>query len=127
MGNDLIDQAVFLCLLRGKVVVALGVLLDLFQRLAGVLAEHPVHLIADIDHVLGMDLDIRGLAGKAAALLAETDVLVDGPFVESRKSLELKWCGSSNQRLIDLPATRRAGSVVEWQPASFSLEKPSNW
>ena len=32
-----------------------------------------------------------------------------------------------NQRLIDVPATRRAGSVVEWQPASFSLEKPSNW
>ena len=32
------NQAVFLCLLRGKVVVALGVLLDLFQRLAGVRA-----------------------------------------------------------------------------------------
>ena len=60
-------------------------------------------------------------------LLQLLDVLVDGPFVESRKSLELKWCGSSNQRLIDVPATRRAGSVVEWQPASFSLEKPSNW
>ena len=71
-----------------------------------------------------------------AALLADIranglvhDVTLSGgePFVESRKSLELKWCGSSNQRLIDLPATRRAGSVVEWQPASFSLEKPSNW
>ena len=60
-------------------------------------------------------------------LLDSIDVLVDGPFVESRKSLELKWCGSSNQRLIDVPATRRAGSVVEWQPTSFSLEKPSNW
>ena len=60
-------------------------------------------------------------------LLDSIDVLVDGPFVESRKSLELKWCGSSNQRLIDVPATRRAGFVVEWQPTSFSLEKPSNW
>ena len=60
-------------------------------------------------------------------LLDSIDVLVDGPFVESRKSLELKWCGSSNQRLIDVPATRRTGSVVEWQPTSFSLEKPSNW
>ena len=64
---------------------------------------------------------------EARPLLESVDVLVDGPFVESRKSLELKWCGSSNQRLIDVPATRRAGSVVEWQPASFSLEKPSNW
>ena len=31
------------------------------------------------------------------------------------------------RRLGLKPATRRAGSVVEWQPASFSLEKPSNW
>ena len=72
--------------------------------------------------------DLAGLTDPAIAnLLDHIDVLVDGPFVESRKSLELKWCGSSNQRLIDVPATRRAGSVVEWQPASFSLEKPSNW
>ena len=72
--------------------------------------------------------DLAGRTDPAIAnLLDHIDVLVDGPFVESRKSLELKWCGSSNQRLIDVPATRRAGSVVEWQPASFSLEKPSNW
>lgn len=71
----------------------------------------------------------EGIADDLAVgdLLDSIDVLVDGPFVESRKSLELKWCGSSNQRLIDVPATRRAGSVVEWQPTSFSLEKPSNW
>ena len=48
MGNDLIDQAVFLCLQCGHIVVALGIQLDLFQRLTGVLAEHVVHLIADI-------------------------------------------------------------------------------
>lgn len=71
----------------------------------------------------------EGIADDLAVgdLLDSIDVLVDGPFVESRKSLELKWCGSSNQRLIDVPATRRTGSVVEWQPTSFSLEKPSNW
>lgn len=61
------------------------------------------------------------------ALLGHIDVLVDGPFVEKLKSLELKWCGSSNQRLIDVPATRRTGRIVLWQPTSFSLEKPSNW
>ena len=60
-------------------------------------------------------------------LLDNIDVLVDGPFVESRKSLELKWCGSSNQRLIDLPATRRTGAITLWSPTTFSLEKPSNW
>lgn len=61
------------------------------------------------------------------SLLDHLDVLVDGPFVEKLKSLELKWCGSSNQRLIDVPATRRTGRIVLWQPESFSLEKPSNW
>ena len=37
------------------------------------------------------------------ALLAAVDVLVDGPFVLAQRSLELKFCGSRNQRLIDVP------------------------
>ena len=36
MGNDLIDQAVFFCLLCGHIVIALGIQLDLFQRLTDV-------------------------------------------------------------------------------------------
>lgn len=71
----------------------------------------------------------EGIADDLAVgdLLDAIDVLVDGPFVESLKSLELKWCGSSNQRLIDMPATRAAGHVVLWQPLDFNLQKPSNW
>ncbi|MDD6311346.1 MAG: anaerobic ribonucleoside-triphosphate reductase activating protein [Firmicutes bacterium] len=45
-------------------------------------------------------------------ILDNIDVLVDGPFVESKKSLTLKFRGSSNQRLIDMPATRAAGEVI---------------
>ncbi|MDO4290971.1 MAG: anaerobic ribonucleoside-triphosphate reductase activating protein [Eggerthellaceae bacterium] len=60
-------------------------------------------------------------------LLDHIDVLVDGPFVQERKSLALKWCGSSNQRLIDMAATRAAGHVVEWQPPSFVPQKPASW
>lgn len=48
------------------------------------------------------------------ALLAETDVLVDGPFVEGLKSYAALFRGSSNQRLIDLDRTRREGGVVLW-------------
>lgn len=42
-------------------------------------------------------------------VLDQVDVLVDGPFIESQRNLSLPFRGSSNQRLIDLAATRRAG------------------
>lgn len=40
------------------------------------------------------------------------DVCVDGEFEIARKELLLKWKGSSNQRVIDVPATLRKGKVV---------------
>ncbi len=46
-------------------------------------------------------------------LLRRMDVLVDGPFLEARKNLRLPFRGSENQRLIDLPASLRAGKVIE--------------
>ena len=38
-------------------------------------------------------------------ILAQLDVLVDGPFIDELKDPRLVFCGSSNQRLIDMPAT----------------------
>ncbi len=49
-------------------------------------------------------------------LLAETDVLVDGPFILAQRSLELDFCGSKNQRLIDMNETRRQGKIILWTP-----------
>ena len=46
------------------------------------------------------------------AILAMTDVLVDGEFQLEKKDLTLKFRGSSNQRVIDLPATRKSGRIV---------------
>jgi len=43
------------------------------------------------------------------------DVLVDGPFVEAKKNLSLRFRGSENQRLIDVPASLASGQVVLWQ------------
>lgn len=40
------------------------------------------------------------------------NVLVDGRFEQDKKDLRLKWRGSSNQRVIDIRATRDAGEVV---------------
>ena len=48
------------------------------------------------------------------ALLSAIDVLVDGPFLLSRRSLDLKFRGSDNQRLIDMQKTG-PGRIVLWQ------------
>ena len=46
------------------------------------------------------------------ALLELVDVLVDGPFVKSQRDETLCFRGSSNQRLIDVQASLKAGHVV---------------
>ena len=47
--------------------------------------------------------------------LSYLDVLVDGPFVESRKNLSLRFRGSENQRIIDVPASLAENCIVLWQ------------
>ena len=44
-------------------------------------------------------------------MLSLLDVLVDGRFVEELKDISLRFRGSSNQRLIDLNASRAAGKL----------------
>ena len=63
----------------------------------------------------------------ARDLLDATDVLVDGPFVQQLHSYDLPWRGSSNQRLIDIPASRKAGRVVVWETQQYIPEKPASW
>lgn len=47
--------------------------------------------------------------------LSYLDVLVDGPFVEARKNLSLRFRGSENQRLIDMKKTLATQEIVLWQ------------
>lgn len=51
-------------------------------------------------------------------LLEVTDILVDGPFILAERSLDLRFRGSKNQRLIDVPASRQQNQVVEWSEES---------
>ena len=48
-------------------------------------------------------------------LLSGMDVLVDGEFVEALRDISLRFRGSSNQRLLYLPASLKEGRPVFWR------------
>lgn len=52
-------------------------------------------------------------------LLELADVLVDGPFLLEQRSLTLKWRGSANQRVLDLPRSLAAGEAVLWDAPAY--------
>ena len=58
---------------------------------------------------------VSGKAGEAAReVLDFIDVMVDGRFIESLKSEEHIWRGSSNQRLIDVRKSLDAGEIISF-------------
>ncbi|MBO6232452.1 MAG: anaerobic ribonucleoside-triphosphate reductase activating protein [Clostridia bacterium] len=40
------------------------------------------------------------------------DVIVDGQFIDELKNPTLKWCGSENQRVIDVQKSLKQGKVI---------------
>ena len=49
---------------------------------------------------------------KQLEIMKYLDVLVDGPYVEELRDITLAWCGSSNQRIINVPASLESGEVI---------------
>ncbi len=45
-------------------------------------------------------------------LLSVIDILIDGPFLLSEKSLEVPFRGSRNQRILDVPKSLAAGEAI---------------
>lgn len=62
----------------------------------------------------------RARCEATGALLSLVDVLVDGEFVEALRDISLRFRGSSNQRLLDVPASLAAGRPV------FSPQRPTS-
>ena len=57
--------------------------------------------------LLGTDKDVK-------MLLELTDVLVDGRYIHSERSLTLRWRGSKNQRVLDMAKSLKLGRAVEY-------------
>lgn len=46
-------------------------------------------------------------------IVSQCDILVDGQYLADEKDLSLKkWCGSSNQRVIDIQKTLRENRII---------------
>ena len=81
-----------------------------------------VHLAARVRAEFGDDRDIWMWTGYTlddiladpdrTRLLGSADVLVEGPFVLAQRDLSLRFRGSRNQRILDVPASLRAGAAV---------------
>lgn len=91
-----------------------AVLAPLLERIKATYPNKTVWCYSGYD----FETDIRacrlGDAEITRRMLACIDVLVDGKFVLEKKDLSLRFRGSSNQRIIDVPASLATGGVVLW-------------
>ena len=84
-------------------------LLDLTRQIKAKYPEKSIWCFTG--YVWGKLPQVEGVTEELISLL---DVLVDGPFIAAQKNLSLRFRGSENQRLIDVPESLKAGHVVLW-------------
>lgn len=85
---------------------------------------HDFYEIAKAVHNMGLDVwSYSGYTLEELQKLSETnsdiknflneiDVLVDGKFILAKRDLSLRFRGSSNQRVIDMKATKEKGEII---------------
>ena len=76
-----------------------------------------LHVKKSADEPLGIELEEEAVRlPETREFISLFDVLVDGRFVEELKDIRLKFRGSSNQRVIDVPKSLQTGKVVLYLP-----------
>ena len=89
-------------------------LLPFLRRVRECLPEKDIWAYSGYGYERDLLRESRARCEVTDQLLSLIDVLVDGEFVEELKDISLRFRGSPNQRLIDLPKSRAAGRVVLW-------------
>lgn len=81
-------------------------------ELCRALKQDDVHVMVYSGYTYEELLDMAAANPDTDALLSLCDVLVDGRFELATRSLMLKFRGSENQRIIDVPASLKSGHVI---------------
>ena len=89
-----------------------GAIVALLRRVKQELPEKSIWAFSG--YLFDRDI-LSGRLGDTSEYLSYLDVLVDGPYVEAKKNLSLRFRGSENQRLIDVKKSLEAGEVILWQ------------
>lgn len=66
---------------------------------------------------------LSGRIGDLTEYLSYLDVLVDGPFVQEKKNLSLRFRGSENQRIIDVKASLKEGRTILWDDSQKGMRE----
>ena len=89
-----------------------GAVVELLRKIKAEMPEKSIWAFSG--YLFDKDI-LSGRLGDCSEYLSYLDVLVDGPFVEAKKNLSLRFRGSENQRLIDVPTSLATGEIVLWQ------------
>jgi anaerobic ribonucleoside-triphosphate reductase activating protein len=85
---------------------------EAFLELAAKLKENNTNVLIysgyTYEELVALSTENEAISG----LLALTDILIDGRFVLEERDLTLQFKGSTNQRYIDMNATRGTGELV---------------
>lgn len=49
---------------------------------------------------------------KRSDIIKNCNVLIDGRYIEEKRDITLKWCGSSNQRVIDVQKSLQENEII---------------
>ena len=87
-------------------------LVGLLERIKDTYPQKTVWCYSGYDFERDMLAHRLGDAEVTDRMLRVIDVLVDGEFVEEQKDLSLRFRGSANQRIIDVPRSLETGGVI---------------
>ncbi len=94
------------------------VLAPFLEKIRSVYPDKSIWCYTGYDYEKDLLTGKKGDAELVMRMLNSIDVLVDGRFVEELKDLNLRFRGSSNQRIICVPQSLGQDKVVLWDENS---------